>query len=139
MSVVWDVLTDYEHMAQFISNLESSSVESRVDNKLRVHQKGEATKWTFTMKFDLIREVELFPPHEIRSRLISGDMKASDYVTRIVEVDGQVHIINSGHYTPNIWVPPFIGPALIETETQNRFAELRTEILRRSATSLPAK
>ena len=36
-------------------------------------------------------------------------------------------------YTPNAWVPPVIGPALIEAETRKQFGELRREILRRSA------
>ena len=136
-SIVWEVLTDYDHMAQFISNLEYSAVEERVDNMLRVHQKGKASRGPLTLTFDNVREVELVPYREIRSRLISGDMKASDFITRIVEVGALVHILNSGRYTPNIWVPPFIGPALIEAETQKQFGQIRTEILRRSAMARP--
>lgn len=136
-SIVWEVLTDYDHMAQFISNLEYSGVEDRVDNMLRVHQKGKASRGPLTLTFDNVREVELVPYREIRSRLISGDLKASDFITRIVEVAALVHILNSGRYTPNIWVPPFIGPALIEVETQKQFGQIRTEILRRSAMARP--
>ena len=75
----------------------------------------------------------MVPHSEIRSRMVSGDFKASSFITRIVIVDGRIHIINQGRYTPNIWVPPFIGPALIEAETRKQFAEIRAEILRRSA------
>jgi hypothetical protein len=32
-----------------------------------------------------------------------------------------------------MWVPPLIGPALIEAETRKQFAEIRTEIVRRAA------
>jgi len=133
-SVVWEVLTDYDHMTQFISNLEYSGVDDRVDTVLRVHQKGKASRGILTLRFDNVREIELVPHREIRSRLISGDLKASDFVTRIVEVGARVHIVNSGRYTPNIWVPPFIGPALIEAEIKKQFGEFRTEILRRNAT-----
>jgi len=132
-SVVWEVLTDYDHMAQFISNLDYSGIKERVDNVLRVHQKGKASRGPLTLKFDNVREIELVPYREIRSTLISGDMKASSFVTRIEEVAAGVHIINSGRYTPNLWVPPLIGPALIEAETQRQFGEIRTEILRRAA------
>ncbi len=69
--------------------------------------------------------------HEVQSRLISGEPKGSAFTTRIVDVDGLIHIVNSGRYTPNIWVPPLIGPALIEAETRKQFGEIRTEILRR--------
>jgi hypothetical protein len=85
-----------------------------------------------TITFDNVREVELRPFTEVRSRLISGDLKASAFTTRLVEVDGLVHIVNSGRYTPKMWVPPVVGPALIEAETRKQFAEIRTEILRRS-------
>ncbi len=132
-SVVWEVLTDYDHMAEFISNLEFSGVKDMAGNMLRVHQKGRASRGPLTLTFDNVREIELVPTREIRSRLISGDMKASDFVTRIVEIAARIHIVNSGHYTPNMWVPPIIGPALIEAETQKQFGEIRSEILRRSA------
>ena len=129
---VWDVLTDYDNMSRFISNLQYSGIQGRVDNVLKVRQYGKATRGPLTITFDNVREVELRPFSEVRSRLISGDLKASVFTTRLVDVDGLVHIVNSGRYTPKIWVPPVIGPALIEAETRKQFGEIRTEILRRS-------
>jgi hypothetical protein len=129
---VWDVLTDYDNMGRFISNLQYSGIQGRVDNVLKVRQYGKATRGPLTITFDNVREVELVPFTEVRSRLISGDLKASAFTTRLVAVDGLVHIINSGRYTPKMWVPPLIGPALIEAETRKQFGEIRTEILRRS-------
>ena len=129
---VWDVLTDYDNMSRFISNLPYSGIEGRVDNVLKVRQFGKASRGPLTITFDNVREVELRPFTEVRSRLISGDLKASAFTTRLVDVDGLVHIVNSGRYTPKIWVPPVIGPALIEEETRKQFGEIRTEILRRS-------
>jgi len=61
-----------------------------------------------------------------------GELKASEFTTRIVEDAAPVRIVNSGRWTPNAWVPPFIGPALIEAETRKQFGEFRGEILRRS-------
>ncbi len=136
-SVVWEVLTDYGHMAQFISNLEHSRIESRAGNVLRVRQSGKVSRGFLSMSFDNVREIELEPHREIRSRLISGDMKASVFTTRIVEIDGRVHIVNAGRYQPTLWIPPVIGPALIRSETQKQFGEIRTEILRRSALPRP--
>ena len=135
--LVWNVLTDYEHMAQFVSNIAYSGVESRVDNVLRVHQKGRVSRGFLSMSFDNVREIELVPHREIRSRMISGDMRASAFTTSIVEVGGRLHIVNVGRYQPNLWVPPIIGPALIRAETQKQFGEIRTEIRRRSALIRP--
>ena len=136
-SMVWEVLTDFDRMAQFMSNLQYSGVTSRVDDVLRVHQTVQVSVGLIKLTFDNVREIELAPYREIRSRLVSGDLKASESVTRIVEVGARVHIVNTGRFTPNIWVPPYIGPALFESATRKQFGEIRKEILRRSASARP--
>lgn len=133
VAVAWEVLTDYDHMSEFLSNVQSSSVQARDGHTLRVYQKGKATRGPLSISFENLREVVLVPFQEIRSRLISGDMKASAFTTRVVDDGTAIRIINSGRYTPKIWVPPIIGPTLIEAETRRHFGELRTEILRRDA------
>ena len=37
----WSVLTDYEHMASFLSNLSSSSIVKQHGNSLEVSQAGQ--------------------------------------------------------------------------------------------------
>ena len=135
--VVWEVLTDYPNMPQFISNIQYSVIEEAAGDTLHVHQKGKASRGPISVTFDMVREVKLVPQTEIQSRLISGDLKSSDFVTRIVRAADGVHILNNGRYTPKVWVPPIIGPAVIEAETQKQFGEFRTEILRRSAMLRP--
>ncbi|HEX8009357.1 MAG TPA: SRPBCC family protein [Casimicrobiaceae bacterium] len=131
LALVWAVLTDYDHMARFITNLEVSSVRERDGDTLQVFQKGRASRGLLTFSFENLREIRLIPYREIRSRLISGDLKASEFTTRVVDDGTQVHILNSGRFVPNVWVPPMIGPALIEAETRKQFDEIRAEILRR--------
>ena len=136
--VVWAVLTDYAGMPQFISNIRYSVVEETRGNVLHVRQKGLASRGPLTLKFDMLREVELVPQSEIRSRLIRGDLESSDFVTRIVQGQDAIHIVNNGRYVPKVWVPPVLVPAMIEAETRKQFGEFRAEILRRSATSRPS-
>jgi hypothetical protein len=132
VAAVWEVLVDYDHMAQFISNLEASVVRKREGDRLVVYQKGKAQRGPLTFAFENVREINLVPYREIRSRLISGNLKTSQFTTRIIDEAGVLHIINSGRYTPKMWVPPLIGTALIEAETRKQFGEIRAEILRRS-------
>ena len=132
LPIVWDVLTDYDNMARFVSNLQYSGVQARIDNVLEVRQAGKATRGPLSYSFDNVRQIELVPYTEIRSRLIRGDLRDSAFTTRLVEADGVVHIVHSGRYTPKVWVPPLIGPALIQAETRKQYVEIRDEILRRS-------
>ena len=135
--IVWDVMTDYAHMPEFISNIRYSVVEDRDGNVLHVRQKGKASRGPISLSYEMLREVELVPQSEIRSRLISGDLKSSDFVTKIVQAGDHIAIVNNGRYVPKMWVPPVIGPAMIEAETQKQFGEFRAEILRRSAMARP--
>ncbi len=127
----WTVMTDYDNMSQFVSNLISSRIIGRDGNTLTVEQKGKASRGPLTISFENIREIVLTPQSEIHSRLVSGDLKASEFTTRVIDRGAFTQIINHGEFIPNVWVPPIVGPALIEAETRKQFQELRTEILRR--------
>ena len=133
LPVVWDVLTDYDHMARFVTNLQESAVRSRDGDTLQVFQKGRASRGILSFSFENLREIQLIPYREIRSRLISGNLKSSEFTTSVVDNGNEIHIHNSGRFVPNVWVPPVIGPSIIAAETRKQFDELRTEILRRIA------
>lgn len=132
-TVAWDVLTDYDNMAKFVSNLTQSNVRMRMGDRVQVYQKGKASRGPMTINFENVREIELTPRTEIRSRIVSGDTMPAEFVTRVEERGGQVHVVHTGHYTPSMWVPPGIGPALIEAETRKQYGEIREEIYRRAS------
>ncbi|WP_082541818.1 MULTISPECIES: SRPBCC family protein [unclassified Rhizobacter] len=135
---VWAVLTDYEHMAGFVSNLKSSAVIGHDNNALQVEQSGEARHGLLHFAFHSVRSVELVAPQEIRSHLVSGDFKSYEATTRlIVEDGGRTRIAFHGEYVPNRWVPPGIGPSLIRSETGKQYDELIAEIRRRKNAAVP--
>ena len=128
----WEVLTDYDHMARFVSSLTMSRVVARSDGKLEVAQVSQYALGPFHFNFDNLREVELVPPLEIRSRMIRGDMKTSTFTTRLLPEGGGARIITHGRMIPDRWIPPLIGIDMIKTATRKQFSELRAEIVRRA-------
>jgi hypothetical protein len=131
-AVAWEVMTDYENMAGFITNLTQSTVRMHMGNRMQVFQKGKASRGPLSISFENMREIQLVPKSEIRSKLIAGDTMPAEFVTRIEERDGVTHVTHTGFYTPSMWVPPGIGPSLIEAETRKQYGEIRSEILRRA-------
>ena len=129
----WAVLTDYDHMAEFVTVLTSSAVTGRTGNLLQVAQTGQVTKAFLHFSFSTLRAVELTPMREIRSHLIRGDFKSYEFTTRIIEQESGTLLIHHGEYVPNVWVPPLVGPTMIEAETRQQYQELTAEILRRQA------
>jgi polyketide cyclase/dehydrase/lipid transport protein len=138
-AIVWAVLTDYDHMARFVTDLKASEVRAREGDTLQVYQSGRAQRGLISVSFENLREIRLVPQQEIRSRMISGTLKSSEFTTRIIDDGNELHILNSGRFVPNMWVPPLIGPAVIEAETRKRFEEIRAEIMRRSAFAARAR
>jgi len=130
---VWNVLTDYDHMADFISDLQSSSVISRTGDTLDVMQKGTVRYGLLSFPFETVRRVMLTPQREIRSRIMSGDMTGSEIVTRIT-ADGPITQVSvRSRYVPTIWIPPVIGTSVIAAQTRQQWLTLREEVLRRRA------
>jgi len=128
---VWDVLTDYDHMAEFVSNVVASRIIHREEDKIEVAQTSRLAFGLLELKFDNVREIEFVPSREIRSKLIRGDMKASAFTTNVAAEGNATRITNHGRFIPGRWIPPLIGTALLEAETRKQFAEFRAEILRR--------
>lgn len=135
----WNVMTDYDHMASFVSNLQLSRIISHDGNTLVIEQKGKAARGPFTFSFENVREIVLTPFREVRSRMISGDLEMSEFKTLVIDHGDSSEIVNHGEFIPRVWVPPIIGPAVIEAETRKQFQEFRAEILRRKAQAASEK
>lgn len=128
---VWAVMTDYDKMSSFISTMRSSKVTSRQGNSLEVAQSGETKVMFMKFAFTGVRGIELVPKREIRSRLIEGDFKSFQSTTRLLDNGEGMKIVHHGEYVPKSWLPPVIGPAIIESGTRRHYGEVIAEVRRR--------
>ncbi|MBC7572906.1 MAG: SRPBCC family protein [Herminiimonas sp.] len=129
----WDVLTDYDKMPSFLPNLQVSKIISRSPTRLQVVQKGGVSHGPITITFDVIRDVQLKPYSEVISHVVSGNLKQVDGTTRIAAEGEATRVTFHSVSIPNVWVPPGIGPSMIESETRDQFGDMRAEILRRKS------
>ena len=130
----WAVLTDYDHMTSFVSSLTASRVVERHDaDRWHVMQAGRTTVAFMSFAFETVRAVELVRHKEIRSSLVSGDFKAYASTTSIAPAGSGTRIVHHGEYVPTKWLPPMVGPAVIERETRRQYQEIIAEMERRAA------
>ena len=129
----WAVFTDYDNMASYISSLTASKVLERKDHVLHVMQSGQSKVGFLTFGFEAVRAVELVPMREIRSSFVSGDFKSYTSTTSLAATAQGTQIRHHGEYVPKKWLPPLIGPAVIERETRKQYQEFAAEIERRTA------
>lgn len=136
---VWAVLTDFGHMADFVSNLKESRVISVSEDTVIIFQRGSAKYGPVNFPFESTREMRLTPFDEIRSRLISGNMRKMEGTTRLVDEGAQTRIIYHADSIPGVWIPPIVGRVFIENETREQFREMRNEIIIRIKASNQGK
>jgi len=134
---VWDVLTDFDHMAQILSNVDASKVVNRDGDRFEVAQKSHANAGPLRLTLDSVRQVELSPKHEIRSHLLKGDLKSSDFTTRIAEQGGLTMVNVHGAFVPGGLAAAAITVEAVQAQTQRQYLELRDEVLRRKNHEAP--
>ena len=128
---VWAVLTDFEHMAGFVSNLKESRVVSTSEDTLKIFQRGSATYGPINFPFESTREIRLTRFDKIQSRMISGNMRKMEGTTQLFDEDEKTRIVYRTDTIPGVWIPPIVGRIFIEHETREQFREIRNEILKR--------
>lgn len=130
---VWAVLTDFDHMAQILSSVDASQIANRDGNQFEVVQKGHASAGLLRISHDSVRQIELSPKQEIRSHLLKGSLKSSDFTTRISEESGGIRITVHGKFVASGLSASAVTPEAVESQTRRQYQELREEILRRKA------
>ena len=80
-----------------------------------------------------MRQVELMPKKEIRSHLVKGDLKSSDFTTRLAEEGGVTKVTVTGKFVTAGLASAAVTVEGVQTQTQRQYQELRDEVLRRKA------
>ena len=134
----WTVFTDYDAMPGFLKSVTQSRVLRREGNSVTVEQAGAVRIMFMRFAFHAVRSVELVPMREIRSGQLSGDFKEYVSTTTFTPTEhGGVRIHHHGSYVPKSWIPPLIGPAMIEAETRRQYEQFLAEIDRREGGHKP--
>jgi hypothetical protein len=128
---VWDVITDYERAPEFTRDLQVSKVISRSGNTLRVLQKNQIRFGPFSLPVETVRDVKLVAPVKVDARLVSGSMKKYDSITELVPESGGTRIVFRSQAVLNGMLAGFATESFVKRETEDRFRQLRSEIMRR--------
>ncbi|MEY4730920.1 MAG: hypothetical protein RL020_2078 [Pseudomonadota bacterium] len=130
--LIFEVLTDYEHMHGYVPDMTSSRIVSKEETKLRVEQKGKSGIGPFKFKFEVVRDVELTPLTEIKSILVSGNFKSMRTSTKITPEGDNTKLDYFADMEPDFWVPPLIGSTILKRQVRRQFDAFVAELAKRS-------
>lgn len=134
---VWRVLADYEHHPGFVPNLLSARIISRTDGDIVLEQIGRVGFLFVKRDIRLVVRITEHPMTAIDITLVSGDMKQYESHWKLTAsskdgVDG-TRIVYSATMAPDFFVPPLIGPSMIQQDVRNMMEATMTEIEKRAA------
>lgn len=131
VATAWDVLTDFDHMADFLSNLRSSKVSRRDANTWLVAQTGVVRWGLLSFSFDSERELRLEPMRRIVARSLSGSLRRMESESSISPNDHGVRIRYHAELWPDSFLARLFGAPFIRHEVGEQFQAMEREMLRR--------
>jgi Polyketide cyclase / dehydrase and lipid transport len=126
----WQVLTDYDHLAAFVPDLELSRVLSRERNSALVEQKGAARLLILSYSMDVQLAVTEYPQERVESRAVAGNFREMRNIYTLEVHQGRVLLRYSGRMVPDFFVPPLIGTYVLRRSVESMFRALVDEIER---------
>lgn len=131
--LIWQTLTDYGRLAEFIPGMRSSKVVSRNGQTTIVEQSGEARFLFFAYPIEVtVTSIER-PPDIIEARLLKGNLKRMDGAYRIAPQGGGNVLLSWTGIVEADSMPPLIGERLMRSIIEDQFRGMVREIERRGS------
>lgn len=116
-ALAWQVLTDYDHLADFVPDLKSARVVNRDGARVIVDQHGAARFLFFSHDIHLRVQIHEQAPDRIDVSLIDGDMKVYRCRWELVSLNGGgTRVLYQATIEPKFLVPPIVGTSLVRKD-----------------------
>ena len=131
---VWAVITDYNHLAEFIPYMLTSRVVQRDADRLLVEQTGEFSFLFFRLPVQAQLAVVESPQQRVMAHAVGGNLREMEGRYTLESLPGgTVRLSYSGRLVPDFAVPPVIGKLVVRNVLANQFSAMVKEIVRRDA------
>lgn len=133
MELIWQTLTDYGRLAEFIPGMRSSRIIARSGAVATIEQTGEARFLFVTYPIEVTLISTERPPHVIEATLLKGNLKRLDGTYRIEAQDGGRVLLTWTGVVEALSMPPLIGEMMMRGSIEDQFRGMVEEIERRDA------
>ncbi|MEW6689551.1 MAG: SRPBCC family protein [Pseudomonadota bacterium] len=131
--IVWDTLTDYDRLAEFIPGMRRSRVLERRGASAIVEQAGEARFLFITYPIEVTFRTLEQPPHAIEAAMLKGNLKRLQGTYRIEPQRGGGVQLSWTGTVEAAEMPPLLGELLMRASIADQFRGMVSEIERRDA------
>ncbi|SEB13566.1 SRPBCC family protein [Variovorax sp. YR216] len=132
--IAWDVITDYDHLAEFIPYMRSSRVVQRDADRVVIEQTGMFSFLFYKQRVQAQLAVVESPPRRVMAHAVGGNLREMEGRYTLEKLPaGTVRLSYSARLVPDFAVPPLIGKAVMRTVLADQFSAMVREIERRDA------
>ena len=131
--LVWQTLTDYERLAQFIPGMRRSRVLERRGAVAVVEQLGEAGFLFLTFPIEVTLASTERPPHTLEVSMLKGNLKRLEGAYRIEPQAGGRLMLSWSGLVEALSMPPLLGELVMRSNIEDQFRGMVREIERRDA------
>ncbi|MEJ8812776.1 SRPBCC family protein [Variovorax ureilyticus] len=132
--IAWDVITDYDHLAEFIPYMRSSHVVRRDADRVVIEQTGVFSFLFYRQPVQAQLAVVESPPRRVMAHAVGGNLREMEGRYTLEKLPaGTVRLSYSARLVPDFALPPVIGRAVIRSVLANQFSAMVKEIERRDA------
>lgn len=134
ISTVWDVLTDYEDIQNFISFVQASKIKSKNGSPIILEQEAKGHFWFFSKSIHVMLQINEDPLKAIHFE----DLAQKDFQmykgSWTIELDqpNQINVQYQLNAIKKFYAPEFIAKTVFRENVQAYLAEVEKEIFRRS-------
>jgi ribosome-associated toxin RatA of RatAB toxin-antitoxin module len=133
-SIVWQTLTDYDHLGSFIPGMTTSRVIRREGVAAIVEQTGEARVLMISFPLNVTVSSAEYPPNSIRIHALTGNLRRLEGGYEISAGDGgTVELRWRGKIEPASVLPAIFTRPVLRAVVEAQFRGMVSEIQRRTA------
>ncbi len=129
--LVWQTLTDYDRLAQFIPGMRRSRVLERRGAVAVVEQLGEAGFLFLTFPIEVTLASTERAPHALEVSMLKGNLKRLDGAYRIEPQAGGRLLLSWSGIVEALSMPPLLGELVMRSNIEDQFRGMVREIERR--------
>jgi polyketide cyclase/dehydrase/lipid transport protein len=131
--LAWEVVTGYDHYAEFVPDLDSSRILMRLGDTAIVEQRGRLGFFLFQFPLQVRLMVTETPFERVSSYAISGNVKEMTGTYELVPEGTTLRFLYHGRIVPAFQLPSLIGVAAVRHAVEQQFTALVKEVQRREA------
>jgi carbon monoxide dehydrogenase subunit G len=126
----WQVMVDFEHMPQFLPQLQSSHILSQNGDHLRVAQVISVPLSLFNYDYESMRDIDLKPYSEIRATSVGG-RDAYMSIAQLKVSAGQTVISYHAEWQPESNVLASFALDTMRSQIRQQFMAMQQEMFKR--------